>query len=141
MSRIAVLSDLWMPFPGGAERFLFNIAQVLKAYGHDVRVFTSYEKGLKAPGGIPVDFRDITGRGAQDILTYLGTIQPHVILTHQMFADKFQKELAHIPIPIIQVVHAAPRFDYIKFAIFNSEYTRSRNLNAQPQDMVSHPPA
>ena len=40
--KIVCLSDLWLPFPGGAERYIANISQALIDRGHEVHVLTSY---------------------------------------------------------------------------------------------------
>lgn len=140
--KVLVLSDLWQPFPGGAERFLYNIAVSLMQRGAEVDVLTSYGKmfGSRvdtcaiALGGLPVHFRNIGCRsnnrheqGWDCIKTFLAEAKPDVILTHQFFPDEFRTELAAVGLPIVQVVHAAPVWPYVNFAIYNSEHTRQRN--------------
>jgi hypothetical protein len=46
--RILFISDLWKPFPGGAESYAFNVAREMKARGHKIGVLTSYEKAVPA---------------------------------------------------------------------------------------------
>jgi glycogen synthase len=56
--RILFLSDLWIPFPGGAERYVFNLARELVRRGHDVTVLTSYYRA-QASDGIKVRWEDV----------------------------------------------------------------------------------
>jgi glycosyltransferase involved in cell wall biosynthesis len=156
--RVLILSDLWPPFPGGAERYVFNIGKALQERGAEVGVLTSYGRMLgfqgdevRLLGGIPTHYRNIgcRGNGRHDegwavLWDFVKNNPPDIILTHQFFPDEFQAELSRCGIPIVQAVHATPRWPYVRFAIYNSEYTRRRNSSSgqrTDQDMVIHPPA
>jgi glycosyltransferase involved in cell wall biosynthesis len=148
--RIAVITDLWPPFPGGAERFIFNVARELKNRGHEIHVLTSYANaaefdGIKPtwvsigvhcydhqPGHTHLD-------GWRDIVLFLERVQADIVLTHHFFADEFKVELFG-NWPTIQIVHNGQRNPKATWAIYNSEYTRQR-ANAQPLDLTILPPA
>ena len=151
VSKIVFLSDLWQPFPGGAERFMFNIAKQMVQRGHSVVALCSYWKAEDTPG-IKVSFRDIGVRsqserrhedGSAIITADIKAMQPDVIITHGFFAREFKDELEHLHLhgtPLIEVVHNGFRMAACNFAIFNSDYTRTHS-NPQPQDMTIIPPA
>ena len=153
--KILTLSDLWPPYPGGAERMTCNLTLALQERGAEVLVLTSYGKMLgfehgpaaSFSGGIPVHFLNIGCRannrheqGCDCIRNFVAEHKPDIILTHQFFPDEFREELPTLGIPIVQIVHASPRWPYVKFAIYNSEYTRKRHTISD-KDMVIHPPA
>jgi len=144
--RILVLSDLWVPFPGGAERMMQNISFALKQRGAEVSVLTFYRGNARSEGGIPVKGLAIRGDTPHDaqwtiIRDEIEHTKPGVILTHQLFPDKFRAELPSMHIPIVQVVHAAPKWPYVVFAVYNSGHTMLRNSNRSPEDMIIYPPA
>jgi glycosyltransferase involved in cell wall biosynthesis len=139
---------LWTPFPGGAERFVFNISDQMRQRGHSVVVETSYWKARDSDG-IKIAFHDIGVRSQSEtrhadgwsiIAADIRATQPDVILTHHFFAYEFEPELAELRIPIIQVVHNGARMACARLAIFNSEWTRS-HASAQSHDMTIIPPA
>ncbi len=142
--KILCVSDLWMPFPGGAERFLSNIAQALADRGHTLTVLTSYAKAadrkdlyiIKRNIGV----RERHAEGAVLLDAEIRAIQPDLIITHHFFAYEFEKELLSYPLPVVQVIHNAQRLAGVKLAIFNSQYTFTHS-NPVPGDMVIHPPA
>jgi len=147
MSRILVLSDLWMPFPGGAERYIFNVTNALVARGHDVHILTSY---AKAKSDLPMTIKDIgvyerQEQGERIIHDfYLLEYQPDVILTHHFFAGAFAELLTAIKneygTPFIEIIHNRPRHPDAAFAIFNSQYTADR-AGFREGDLVMLPPA
>lgn len=150
MARIAVVSDLWPPFPGGAERMLFNIARELQNRGHKIFVLTSYANaaefdGIK-PTWIPLGVRAYDNEpghghadGLRDIENFLSECRANFILTHHFFAREFT-ELFYFNIPTIQVVHNGFRHPKATWAIFNSSYTRARG-HAHTDDITMLPPA
>lgn len=150
--RILVLSDLWLPFPGGAERMIYNITQALHERGHDIHILTSY---AKAKSTLPMTIKDIGVyecqiEGAQLILDFINQDPPDVILTHHFFCGAFSEllgEFAHglhreadRAIPFIEIIHNRPRHPDAAFAIFNSEFTAAR-CGRREDDMVMLPPA
>jgi glycosyl transferase family 1/glycosyl transferase family 4 len=144
--KVLVLSDLWVPFPGGAERMMQNISFALKQRGAEVSALTFYRKYAISEGRVPVKGIAVRGDTPHEeqwriLLSEITAAAPDVILTHQLFPDKFRNELAALGIPVVQVVHAAPRWPYVKFAVYNSVYTMMRNENRSPDDMVIIPPA
>lgn len=149
--RIAVITDLWPPFPGGAERYIFNMARELKRRGHEIHVLTSYANaaefdGIKPtwvsigchaydtePGHTHVD-------GWRDVKEFLWLCNAEVILTHHFFADEFKQEIFGGSTPTIQVVHNGRRNPQATLAIYNSGYTRAR-AGAKNEDLTIMPPA
>jgi glycosyltransferase involved in cell wall biosynthesis len=166
--KILVLSDLFPPFPGGAERFVFNIARELQKRGHEIHVMTSYHKfgegwmgdyqpatpRVIARDGMIIHFYPIgikaQGLPAHDegwrvIKNVMGGGQTEgvcadLILTHHFFAYEFEQELKDCGVPVVQIVHNTRRLPFAKLAIFNSDFTRSR-VGSCPGDMTIAPPA
>ena len=148
--RITVLSDLWPPFPGGAERYVFNMARELKNRGHEISVLTSYIKAHEFDGIVPTwisigchayDAQPGHGHtdGWKDIENFIITHDADVVLTHQFFATEFADEIFG-RCPTVHVVHNGVRNPRAKLAIYNSNYTRAR-AQAQPPDLTILPPA
>ena len=149
--RITVLSDLWPPFPGGAERFAFNISRELKNRGHEISVLTSYIKAHEFDGIVPTwksvgchAYDSNPGHthadGLRDVNEFLDVHKPEVILIHQFFANEFADEIFGGPVPVVHLVHNGVRNPRAKLAIYNSNYTRVR-AQAQPLDLTILPPA
>lgn len=150
--RIAVISDLWISFPGGAERLMFNITRELHRRQHDVFVYCSYENCKEANGIKP--FFKSTGvhkydhcpghthdDGWNDIKTWLQDVaRPDIILTHGYFSNEFESEIFSYGVPVVLVMHNGRRNSLAALAIYNSEYTKRRG-NPHSQDMVILPPA
>ena len=149
--RIAVISDLWPPFPGGAERLIFNISRELKNRGHEIYVLTSYIKAHEFDGIVPI-WKSIGchvydchpghthADGWQDIQEFIGVCDPDIILTHQFFANEFADELFDGPVPVVHLVHNGLRNPKAALAIYNSSYTCLR-AKAALGDLVILPPA
>lgn len=148
--RIAVISDLWVPFPGGAERLMFNITRELRQRGHEVSVYCSYENAKEFDGIAP--FFKSTGvhkydhcpghthdDGWNDIRTWLELVNPQIILTHGFFSNEFP-EIFSFGVPIVQVLHNGKRNPKAALTIYNSEYTQKHG-EPQAQDVVILPPA
>ena len=156
--RIFVLSDLWMSgvaggFPGGAERYLYNLANQLRIRGHEINVLTSYH-AAKGSEGISVEWQDIGVRSQSEarhesgwkiIKKAIESFQANVILTHHFFAFEFEQELAALGIPVVQCVYNNRRMDCAALAVYVSEYVRAMVLkardNSKPEDMTIIPPA
>jgi glycosyltransferase involved in cell wall biosynthesis len=148
--RVAVISDLWVPFPGGAERLMFNVTRELRNRGHEVSVYCSYENAKEFDGILPyfkstgvTKYNDCPGHthadGWNDIRKWMESVSPQVILTHGFFANEFP-EIFNCGIPVVQVLHNGKRNPKAALTIYNSQYTR-KNGEPQPQDMVILPPA
>lgn len=149
--RIAVITDLWPPFPGGAERMIFNISRELKKRGHEIHVLTSYANAATFDGIAPKwvsigvhQYDDQPGHthndGWLDIVQFLHTRKAEVILTHHFFAAEFMDEFLATGLPVVQLVHNGLRNPKAALAIYNSEYTRKR-ANSQSNDLTILPPA
>lgn len=149
--RVAFITDLWPPFPGGAERYVFNVARELKKRGHEIFVLTSYIKAHEFDGIVPTwksigchAYDNNPGHthqdGLRDIQEFLNSCQPDVIFTHQFFAVEFARELFGGPFPVVHIVHNGIRNQDANLAIFNSNYTRIR-AQAHPGDMTILPSA
>lgn len=144
--KILVISDLWPPFPGGAERFVFNVARELRARGHEIHVLTSYTARQTFDGIEPVwgniGVNDLRPMGAKLILDHIHALKPDAILTHHYFAYTFEREIFDLPLPVVQIVHNGRRLPKAAIAVFNSEWTASQKGSARrPEDLVILPPA
>ena len=146
--KIAIISDLWLPFPGGAERYIYNIACEMIKRGHEIHVLTSYGPALcmvnNQPVSINLTIKDVGvferhAHGWGVITRYLDDVRPDVILTHHFFAGEFP-ELFHIGIPVVELIHSRPRTPAASLAIFNSNYTANAPGQLRlPGDMVILP--
>lgn len=146
--KIVLLTDLFVDFPGGAERYVFNVVNQLRLRGHSIVVLTSYWKTAQ-PEGMKVSFRDIGVRSQSErrhedgwaiIAADMKSMQPDVIITHAFFAYEFEQELAALGIPIIQTVYNNRRLDCAELAVYVSQHTKDE-VGSKPQDMVIIPPA
>lgn len=140
---ILCLSDLWAPFPGGAERLIFNITRYLGRAGFEIAAVTGYQAAQRFDGP-PVRYlefgpeRDVGGRILTDLLEMT---RPAVILTHHYYAHRFERELVDSGIPLVQVVLNGRRIEQAAVAVYISQWTRETSGGAQPQDLVLTPPA
>lgn len=148
--RIAVVSDLWVSFPGGAERFCFNLSRELKRRGHEIFVLTSYANAAEFDGIKPTwksigchaydnDPGHTHDDGWRDIQDFLKDTKAQVLLTHHFFAEEFKKEIFSVG-PSVQIVHNGRRNPQASLAIYNSAFTRAR-AGARDGDMTILPPA
>lgn len=140
---ILCLSDLWLPFPGGAERLMFNLARDLCRRGLPVVAVTGDERSQRYDGapvrGLPI------GIGAEHAEGW-ALLEPElvgakVVLTHHLYAREFERELIDSGIPIVQVVLNGARIAGIAFAVYISEHVRERAGGGEPEDLVLTPPA
>lgn len=139
--RILVLSDLWLPFPGGAERLMFNVSRDLMRRGFDLDVLTGYECPQEFDGP-PVDSWPIPldAEGWRILDAHLGGYCPDVILTHHLYARTFGEALVATGIPVVHVVLNGERLPGAALAVFISEWVKERGC-PQPGDIVLTPPA
>ena len=144
--RVLVLSDLWPPFPGGAERLAFNLSRHLLHHGMDVQVWTGYEHPQQFDGP-PVQRTDMFGvfdtqpLGAAFVRDLLGAVNPDVVLTHHLYAHQYADVLAASGVPFVQVVLNGERIPAAEFAVYISDWVRNQHHDAQAQDMTIVPPA
>lgn len=143
MTRVLVLSDLWVPFPGGAERLAFNLARVLARSGDDVHVFTGYHPARQFDGP-PFEFLEVPENDTGG-LTLEAAIESHgadVLLVHHYWALKFERFITRPGVPIVQIVLNGRRLDDAAFAVYISDYVRDAvgNFHAS-DDLVMTPPA
>ncbi len=141
--RILVLSDLWVPFPGGAERLLFNVARDLRRRGHDVLVVTGYEHAQPFDGPEVVVDLDLplTDAGGVCLLGHIAAFAPDVIVTHHIWARHFSTYVLAAGVPVVQVVLNGPRLPEAALAVYISEWVRDRAGTTRPEDLVLTPPA
>jgi glycosyltransferase involved in cell wall biosynthesis len=161
--KIFFLSDLWLPFPGGAERFTWNIANQLRIRGHEIEVLTSYFKFAEGWAGsyqpsesihfdrdaMRIHFNPIGVRsqgvqahvnGWLSIAAQLAESKPDVLITHHFFAREFADDLAACGVPVVHVVHNGARLPFARLAVFNSEHTRGGSPSTL-DDLTILPPA
>lgn len=142
MSRILVISDLWLPFPGGAERMIFNLSRDLLRRGFQVDVITGYDYPNEYDGppvgvlSLPLD-----EHGWRLLDANIGPYCPDVILTHHLYAHTFGERLVATGIPVVQVVLNGYRIPEAALAVYISRWVRDQAGDAQPQDIVMTPPA
>ena len=149
--KIAFISDGWVPFPGGAERYIFNIARELKNRGHEICVLTSYMKayefdGIK-PTWISIGVRCYDHQpghthadGWRDIKNFLDEHKPDVIVTHHFFAREFEKELFDGRIPVVNLMYNGARIPNAALTIYISQHVYNTS-GGRPGDMLIMPPA
>jgi glycosyltransferase involved in cell wall biosynthesis len=138
--RILIVSDLWLPFPGGAERYIANVADELANRGHNIHILTSY---AKAKSWIPMAIENIGVQnrhveGSRIIFDWIQKTNPQIIITHHFFAGEFP-EIFNSPVPVVEIVHSRQRNENAKLAVFNSRYTAGR-CGYRDGDMVILPP-
>lgn len=142
--KILCLSDLWLNFPGGAERYVANFAQALLDRGHEVHVLTSYAPAQPLHC-TTMTIKDIGVNerhedGANLIESYVDALQPDVILTHHYFVGQFAEELSAWGVPFVELIHNRQRHPHASLAVFNSHFTAMRS-GRRDGDMVILPPA
>lgn len=142
--RILVLSDLWLPFPGGAERLMFNLARDVMRRGAEVQVLTGYH-AAQLFDGPPVASRAIgvfanRDEGAVHVAEALDLIQPDVVLTHHLYAREFRPELVAHGAPIVQVVLNGERMPEAALAVYISQWVRDQDTTARDTDLLITPP-
>lgn len=136
---ILVVSDLWVPFPGGAERLIFNLARELYRAGESVDVITGYERAQRFDGP-PVGFHSIeSGAQLADLIAEHGP-KVQAILTHHYWATLYEKEIMAAGAPVVQIVLNGRRLPGAAFAVFISEWVRAQ-LADEPTDLTMVPPA
>lgn len=142
---IVCLSDLWPPFPGGAERLMFNLARDLLRRGMPVHTVTGYEAALQHDGppvtALPIGVGPTHAEGAAMLAAALAQLHPDVILTHHHYAMEFEAELVATGVPLVQVVLNGHRIPQAALAVYISRWVRGQVGGAQPQDLVLTPPA
>lgn len=148
--KLAFISDGWVPFPGGAERMIFNIAREMKNRGHEISVLTSYMKAYEFDGikptwiSIGVHCYDhqpghTHADGWKDIKGFLDQHKPDVIITHHFFAREFAKELFGGPIPVVNLMYNGPRLP-ADLTVYITEHVY-KTSGGRPGDMIIMPPA
>lgn len=141
--RVLTISDLWPPFPGGAERLAFNLSRDLLRRGYEVAVLTGYEHPQRFDGPPimhgPLPLTDYGWRTV--IEPTLEGFAPDVVLTHHLYAHTFGERLVATGIPVVQVVLNGKRMPGAALAVYISQWVREQAGDAQPQDLTITPPA
>jgi glycosyltransferase involved in cell wall biosynthesis len=138
-----VISDLWLPFPGGAERLIFNLARDMMRRGNTVNVVTGYGPAQQFDGPTVVSLPTIgpdLEHGATVIRDLIAYDQPDVILTHHYYAHRYGQVMVDSGVPVVQVMLNGERMPGAALAVFISEWVKERG-NPQPGDIVLTPPA
>lgn len=144
--RTLIVSDLWKPFPGGAETYMNNLANALAERGHEIHILTSYTKS-RSRHSLTIANIGVNERrqeGLHEILAEIMRVGPDLIVTHHYFSGAFP-ELFEVRqdgklIPSLEVVHSCQRNPNASLAVFNSRYTAARS-GFREGDMVILPPA
>jgi glycosyltransferase involved in cell wall biosynthesis len=148
--RILVLSDQWLPYPGGAERYIYNVAAQLQARDNEIYVLTGYwdehlladnfESLVIAPhAGPPI----LDHRGAwESIARSIDRVSPNIVVTHHYWCRQFEAEFSKLSVPIVQLIHSGRRMPCAALAVYNSQYSRRIDiLNTERHDTVILPTA
>lgn len=142
---VLMLSDLWVPFPGGCERLAFGLARYLLRDGLDVHVLTGYENAQRFDGppvyGCEIGIGPTHDDGWAQIAAQIAAWEPDVILTHHLYAYEFAGELEASGIPVVQVVLNNARLGWVAFAVHITEHVRSLASGWWAEDMTIRPPA
>lgn len=139
---ILVVSDLWLPFPGGAERLIFNLARELQRRGEHVRALTGYHAAQRFDGvdvhSYPIGVFDRRDEGAAFLSGYLASSHPQLIVTHHLYAQQFGELMIETGVPVVQIVLNGKRLARAAFAVHISEWVRER-ADAHVDDIVLTP--
>ena len=144
--KILVLSDLWLPFPGGAERYMRNLTLELIKRGHEIEVLTSYEPA-QSESLFKITYKSIPvyaqhDKGRDIIWSKVQEFKPNLILIHHFFAGEFPEIFKSWGLPTLEVIHSRPRTPDATLAVFNSHYTANTpGQLRKPMDMVILPMA
>ena len=141
---ILFLSDLWPPFPGGAERLAFNLARDLMRRGEDVTALTGYEHPLQLDGppviqDLGFEVFDGRDRGGARVAAHLDEIRPDVVVTHALYAHQFERELVASGVPWVQVVLNGQRIPTAHLGVHITRWVRDQ-AKAPAGDLIVVPP-
>lgn len=145
--RVLVLSDLWPPFPGGAERLIFNLARDLhrRRSLFEVSAVTGYEAARQFDGPpvvhYPIGTGELRDAGAPLIRSIITATDPEAILTHHYYASQFEQELDGCGVPYVQVVLNGRRLPGAAFAVYITEWVAAQVGDVGVDDFVLTPPA
>lgn len=145
--RIMFLSDLWMPFPGGAERYVFNMATELHKRGHAISVLTSYESAVAGHPDFELVQELTLGQRpnrearAATLRDHTDRLRPDVIFIHRYFAEEYGEVVKSWGKPVVEVVHQYKKLTGVKLHVYNTEYTQRANSDHYPNSLVIIPPA
>jgi glycosyltransferase involved in cell wall biosynthesis len=143
--KVLALSDLWLPFPGGAERLMFNLSRELLRAGHDVRVLTGYEYPQEFDGppvaSRPIGVFDDRDSGAAIVCNVLDKFKPDVVITHHLYAFQFEPEIVRSGVPFVQLVLNTRRLDSAAMAVYISRFVAHSTDDMRRGDMIITPPA
>lgn len=139
-----MLSDLWVPFPGGAERLIFNLARTLDRAGLDVTVLTGYENARAFDGPpvvvLPIGTGALRDEGAAMLTGFLAGGRFDAIVTHHYYASQFEPEIIASGVPFAQIVLNGRRIPEAGFAVYISRWVRDGLRDDRVGDMVMTPP-
>lgn len=145
--RVMFLSDLWRPFPGGAENYVFNIAKQLDKRDHEISILTSYERAeagyqdFELVQELGLGRRENREQRALMLLDHTSALKPDVIFIHRYFAEEYGEVVQQWGHPVVEVVHRDKKLQNAQLYVYNTEYTRTQNgAQGDPRSMVIVPP-
>ncbi len=128
--KIAIISDLWLPFPGGAERYCANVSQALIDRGHECHVLTSYARAHNSHCSsitiTDIGVRERHAHGLDVISGFLSERVYDLIIVHHFFDGEWPELYTQTGTPVVQISHNRPRNPKAAFTVFNSQYTANR---------------
>lgn len=138
--KALVLSDLWVPFPGGAERHLFNLARELMWAGHDVEVVTGYAPAQQFDGPPLTMIDDVRREQLGEILAAaVDNSGADVVVAHQFYATHFPSVAQGRP--FVQLVYNGQRQPTADLALYISSHIARQQHHPGPDDLVLRPTA
>jgi glycosyltransferase involved in cell wall biosynthesis len=151
--KILTFSDLWVPFPGGAEKMMYNISLALKNLGNEVVILSGYNRSLDGVKHsmpyeehtiFPTYMRSIpvnkeVDKGWEIVKEDILRERPDFILTHAFFCNQFLTRLKTLNVPIVRVVHNGARGE-VDLAVYNSQFTYDHSPDKKEGDFVLIPP-
>jgi Glycosyl transferases group 1 len=144
--KILFLSDLWLPFPGGAEHYIASFARELAVSNNEVVVLTGYESA-KSDHELIIETSLSTSNTAtrkERVETFqkaLDRVRPDCIFVHRFFAEEYSDVLNRCDVPTVEVVHNRKCLRNADLTVYNSQYTKTRNTTERHElSMVFLPP-
>lgn len=145
--KILFLSDLWLPFPGGAEHYIASLAREMAFRGNEVGVLTNY--GPVKDRRFSILLEPCLGSSEPNnkeqrlkiLENQILNFKPDCIFVHRFFAEEYGSFLARLNVRLVEVVHQHKHVHQSDLTVYNSEYTKRQNTTERSHpNMVILPP-
>lgn len=138
--NVLCLSDLWLPFPGGAERYVYNVCRELQQRGHHVTALTGYEHPRTPAIEVSNALVPLSHDHRWFMIEHIIHETPTVVLTHHTMAFEYERELVESKVPLVQLVYNGHRIPSADIAVYISDFVRW-STDTHAYDMTIIPPA